>query len=922
MKGLKEWMLQLKNKDAWYWLSALGAPIVVALMVFIVFAVKGVFPFGDGDIAYYDMGQATVPVFYHTYDVFHGTKTAFWDWYTGGGISMADAVGGNIISPFNLVFLFVPRDMIMEAMSILLLLKVCFAAWSMSFYMRNTQKKLEWYWHVFAGILYASGGFVLQYYSNIHFLDVAAIFPLIIYFVDKLVKEGKFLGFSITMTVGFIVNVYFMVAVCVYVIIYSAHELKSVEKSIRKSRVMLLGVSAIVALLMSAVIFLPTVMALLQTSRASLGADISSGYIANAIEDEFYVHKKFMLYGTELPLAVMISFLVINRKKLKNIVGYVCEEAVMFVLMVLPIFIEISNQFWHVGGYVHFPMRFGYMVTFTSLAFMGRLLEKMRHADEEVVEKDAFEKEAVETSDKNVIRTDKLMLLTVAMIPVVTIMLFLFTQLFIYNGIKNKSGYSGYWTVFVLMIITYMLAIIARNKKTVGIICGVMVIIQAGLGWYGFVAPSNDYPYEDADVIIKGAQNIGKYIGGEEEDRINRVKDKTVSLNSNYAFIMERASLANWTWGGKSTLRYAVSKLGYNTEYTRIMENGGTLFSDTLFNVRTVIDSRKQDSRLYENAVNVDGFMVSDTKYNYPFGMVVSSDMVNWSAEETKLALEYQSRLSEAVTGAQLFDIYSCKEVSKQAGRDEKSGVYRYVCEVPVDGTGLLYMEPQSTAGDMGEYQKFTINGERYNIAYFAEIINTTYPTEYVNGILECGVYENTTVTVEVESLYPVEDKLYFGVLDVDQFIKSTQNMNKYENSVVAGKGSITIDVNTLNSADFAEAKSLLLPINYDDNLIVTVNGVKVEAGKCIEGALVLIPLEYGDNRVIIHFKQAGLGLGTVLSVIGIILCILLWMFNDKMTGFSILNNCIYGVFKLCELGLMAYLYVFPVFMTLLIWIF
>ena len=55
------------------------------------------------------MGQY-VPMYIHLCDVLHGTKSLWFDWYTGLGNNMAGAtLHFGLISPFNLFFLFIGR---------------------------------------------------------------------------------------------------------------------------------------------------------------------------------------------------------------------------------------------------------------------------------------------------------------------------------------------------------------------------------------------------------------------------------------------------------------------------------------------------------------------------------------------------------------------------------------------------------------------------------------------------------------------------------------------------------------------------------------------------------------------------------------------------------------------------------------------
>ena len=359
-----------KKRGFGYWVSVLGAPIITGLILLCVYALKGVYPFGEGNVAFYDMAQALIPIYTHTYDVLHGTKNIFWDWYCGGGISMVDTSGNFLFSPFNLFFLFVKREMILESMSFFLMLKVCVCAGSMSFYFRNTYKNTNWYWHVLAGLLYASCGYMIQYHCNIQFLDMVALFPFLIYFTDRLFEEKKTVGYCLSLAMFFILSVYYTYMACIYLILYCFVHSMKLEKKEKKERAALLGSSTLVAGLLSAVISVPTLITLLESYGMRMDSHVFF---------ERHHHKVFMLYGCEFLLAFLIVFAVLKRKEIKNYMAHL----LMVVFMVLPIFVEMTNGYWHIGGYVEFPMRYGYMLTFSALCLIGKIVHSYGDTEKE-----------------------------------------------------------------------------------------------------------------------------------------------------------------------------------------------------------------------------------------------------------------------------------------------------------------------------------------------------------------------------------------------------------------------------------------------------------------------------------------------------------------------------------------------------------
>ncbi|MBO4981663.1 MAG: YfhO family protein [Lachnospiraceae bacterium] len=862
----------------------------MGVVMLLVYCIKGIYPFGSRNISYFDMAQSMVPIYYHTYDVLHGTKALFWDWYSGAGESMIDTTGNFVLSPFNLFFLFVKRDMILESMSFFLLLKVCVCAGTMSFYAKKTFPELAYWWHILMGVLYASCGFLIQYYTNIHFLDIVAVFPLIIYFADRLLQEKKIVGYCILMAMGFIMNIYLMVMVCIYLILYCTGEIRRMEKDVQKERIVLLGCGTLTAACISAVISVPTVIALLQSSRTEISKKILSSYLFPIIFNNGYENKMFMLYGCELPIAALIAFLLFRRKEIKKI----SQTIRLLALMVLPIFFELVNQFWHIGGYVEFPMRFGYMLSFTGLVLMGKVLRE---------EKGENDIGAV----KGVIKY--LRIPAIAAVPFVALTLYYFMRTFLQYGIRDVSYYPAYWSMFWILVIVYALVMISGEKRVIAVVCGALVLLQLGMGWYGFLAPEDMYSPECTDSIIKKSESIRTVLEDTEENRIDRVKDESVSLNANYPLILKKASLSNWTLGAKPTVRLAMANLGYSSDYTRILDNGGTLFSDALMHVKSVISVVEPDQHLYRVESEVDGYYISEMKYAYPFGLLVSDKLSEWSMPENTSAYEYQNALFCAVNDneQELIAIYETEDILFAQEYTEEEGIYRYHFRIPVKGAGILYLQ----VGESLNQYRFYMNGQILQIPALEEKENVIYPATFVNGLFNCGTYQDEMVECTVECLNPIEGELVFGCLDLTVLQDSMDAQRETDRVVRIGKQSLYMEVQ--NEA----SQYLFLPIGFDDSCKVKVNGKKVVPLSAVEDAFYLIPLEDGKNVIEMSFRPAGLSLGMVVSLLGILGFIAFWIWKEKLVNNAPVRAVMYILLNLCERCIILFLYTLPILISL-----
>lgn len=882
-------MFRTKNINKNFWFSVIGAPILVAVILLIVYCVKGVYPFGSRNISYYDMAQSIIPLYYHTYDVLHGTKDLFWDWYSGAGVSVIDTVGNFVLSPFNLFFFFVKRDMLLEAMSFFLILKISTCAGTMSFYFKKTYSNVEWYWSILAGVLYASGGFVLQYYSNIHFLDIVALFPLIIYFADKLLHQEKVMGYCILMAMGFVINIYLMVMVCIYLVVYSMGKIRAMEKDARKSRSVLLGLATLVAGALSAVISVPTIIALLQSTRAEVSQIISSSYLLSTVLDYSRENKMFMLYGCELTVSVLVIMLLFRWKVLKKLL----VTMRLLILMILPIFFEMINQFWHVGGYVAFPMRFGYMLTFTGLILLGEILQL------EKPEQD------VRLPQKLI---DYLYLVAIAMIPFVALALYYFVRGFLQCGIRDTGYYGAYWSALGIMVVGFFLVYVCRGKKGAIVLCNILVLVQVTLGWYGFLAPEDMFSPECTDSIVKNTEIIEDVIEDSPENSIWRVKDDSVSLNANYPFILRKASVSNWTWGAKFALRNVMDRLGYSVEYTRIIDNGGTLFSDTLLGVKSLISFEKPDERLGQVETVAGPYYISTLKYEYPFGVLVSDNMVGWTGDAEYSELEYQNELFKAINNdnEDLISTYEFSDIVLTQEYLDEQKIYRYIFEIPMESPGILYLQATDSTNQYAIY----MNEKQLQIPALGFSDNKIYPCFFVNGLLNCGFYDKGIAVCIIDCIQPLEEEVVFGCLDISALQKSMNAQKDNKRVIEPKKNSLYMEVHS------AADKYLMLPIGYDANFKVKVNGTKTEALSTVDEALLLIPLTEGKNVIEISFRPNGIFEGLIISLLGVLGMLIFIRYKEKVMNASVVKTGMYTLLFLCERGIILFIYVVPIILT------
>lgn len=870
--------------------SLLAAPFIIAVLLLIVYAIKDVFPFGNNNISYYDMSQSLIPIYYHTYDVLHGTAGIFFDWYTGSGSTMVDTAGNFIFSPFNIFFLFVKRESLLENMSFFLLIKMMTAAFCMSFFVWKKWKNIDYMWIAASGISYASCGFILQYYSNIHFLDIVAMFPLLVLAFEQMLFKGKKPFYIVMLGLCFITNIYLSVMICIYLIMSGVLSMKCrMKDDERKKAALRMGACTIDALLISAVLTLPNIIILLNSSRAQTASD--NGIISQlaTIFCDMEGQKYFMLYGSEIGLAFMICLLFKRGKRKEK--RYFKRNCWILIFLILPVFIEPINQLWHIGGYVHFPLRFGYMICLETWVFVCDFLTK-----------DNLNEESKITTIST--------LLAPAMIPMIGIVLFGFVALFLQYGIRNRASYEAYWLIAFLLVLYYALSYNVRKtgkmKNAYGkTLCFIMITMQAGLGIYGFTAPAQEYSLEcEDDIIIKTLEAKAEYVL--DDNPLSKVKDADAALNANYGFILQKGCLANWTLGVEANAQAGLKKMGYSTSYTRLLDNGGTLFSDALLGVTDVITANEKDARIYSLQKSMGNMLHYKTQYNIVTGLLLSEKALSEEKElEEKMddaensPFSFQNELFKIISESSqtIIDQIIVEANIKNSWKDEKWGYYTYELEIPVKQQSVFYIYSPSAKSEM---YSFFLDGEQLKIPFLSYEDNHSYPIAFRNGIIDCGVYQDEVIHLKIETPYDNLQGLSMGLLKtfvLEQWISSAENQNI----------ECEINLDTITVATKTAAGYLYLPLAYHKGYEITVNKERVDTETFLGGNYLAIPVPEGLNHILIRYRPYGIGAGAWLTALGFLG--LIWLcFYDLHSRFlmNLCNIILNGMY--CEIILIIYL--------------
>ena len=117
----------------------------------------------------------------HLWDFMHGKASLWFDWYTGLGTNVSMSISAfSMLSPFNLLLYLVPRNLILESISILTAVKIVFMSVAMYALLNHKFPNLLYPVKTAFAVMYSLCGYVILYgYCFTPWMDIVALFPLL-----------------------------------------------------------------------------------------------------------------------------------------------------------------------------------------------------------------------------------------------------------------------------------------------------------------------------------------------------------------------------------------------------------------------------------------------------------------------------------------------------------------------------------------------------------------------------------------------------------------------------------------------------------------------------------------------------------------------------------------------------------------------
>ena len=890
--------------------SEAAVPAVITGVIFIaVLIIKGIWPFGKNLIDYYDMGQTNAPLYYHIWDFFHRRSALFFDWYINGGqnLSMGSAIQWNI-SPFNLFFLLIPRDLVYPSLSLFTGLRLMFMSFNMGLFLKYLEPDRSKPFFLTASVAYGLSGYTLTHYTIPTYLDTAAFVPLLALSLIRLLRgKGKALyGIMLGFTTA--LSYYLSFMNLIYILLFSGIYILLIAKDPEKKRKCAfdLAVGTVYGLALSSFMLIPSVVQMRSSSR--FNSNLSKGIMETLIPilnsvgaDQYYV-KFFMVYALELFIVIILYGALLMRKE-KSLTAALLLTA--FIPCALMIF-ESINILWHFGTYYHYPIRCGYLIPFSLIAVSAAFHGKLWDREQEM------EKISVKTA--------------VLLIPGIALLTILAVVYGSRESFEIKELFR-IWTlaaggVFLIMALTPLVIKLVKKtdiSKAVAVSVNILIpltcseLIMGAYAGYGMPKFTDTFfsdPEQSGDYILKaGSFSKAAEDALNEDDslyRIRRMKNPDTDLNANYGMVIRHGTVGGWANTATSEMIKSAEKLGYSTHFMRILDSGGTFFTDSLLQVKDIVSERDISGRtegIYsqkgEYETDNGRFFLYNNNCSLPFTFTVAEDIKNIRFEDNSIA-ENQNLLYKALGGEEnIADVIKISELNDNISFEMIGNEKHY--KVSLDKKQAVYLS-------RGSSDRILVNGETLPVPSIGDLDNTAYPAWFNSNLVLLGIFEDETLDLVCG------EKSRLILLDIDKLEELSRSLTEgSEVSPTAGVSDLTFNIKGTG-----DKRTALIPISYSPGWKAYVNGKKI-APSDFNGLFMTLPLAEGENSVRLVFSPPGLNIGMVISFLALLMMYLSVYIKFFINPFwinhlgPVAHNISYTLFCAVFFAAAAALYIIPI---------
>ena len=309
---------------------------------------------------------------------------SFFSWNMGLGLDVIGQYSYYILGdPFAYISLLFPLKYLKYTYSALVILRMYLVGISFIVYCKYNKK--EELGTLIGAIIYTFCGYI--FYAAVrhpYFTNAAIILPFVLLGIDKILKENKYIFFTVTIAILSIMNYYFLYMITILAVIYAIVKfiVEYREEGLKTFGIKFIKTvfSYIIGVMIGSIILLPTIYAFLNSDRA--GVDYTY-YSLGYYEKLFFGQPDTPFWSKTYVFAILLLILpvaILNQKKDKENKTYLINATISIFILLTPFLGSVMNGF----SFQSNRWVFGYAF-FMSYLVAINLKEDLRYSIKQII---------------------------------------------------------------------------------------------------------------------------------------------------------------------------------------------------------------------------------------------------------------------------------------------------------------------------------------------------------------------------------------------------------------------------------------------------------------------------------------------------------------------------------------------------------
>ena len=872
------------NKIKWnYTLLAFLAPLIG---MFAVMIVRGFEPFGKTSMLYSDMYHQYFPFFVAFRKALLSGDSLLYNWSVGMGMDYLGLISYYLASPLNLLSILVPESLLLEYFSLLMPIKLGLAGMFFALFLKKLFHRDDISIVLF-GSFYALCAWALGYQWNIMWLDTFALLPLVALGTISLLKDNKFVLYTLTLFLSVFSNYYIGLFTCVFValifVCYQICRFKDIKTFIND--LFRIALYSALAIGMTAILEIPAYAAL-QNTQSSVNK-FPEGFRLNIADENTW---KGLLDAMRQVAGNMNGGLIPSFKEgLPNLYCGVAANILAFLFLTcrqvklrdklcsvfLLLFFNVSfivrqlDYIWHGFHFTNMiPYRFSFLYSFVLLymAYRAYLLRN-RFRLWQVIVAGALSIGLVfcakDWSDMVYWAYNGVFLL-------------LYLTALIYAHLNKRPAKTADLQVKQEYVENrnYQKRLSGRILLGVMFVELILNLVNFGVNFTGTVV--SDYP---RGTIY--TESMIRYMKDREADNLFYRAETTHSQTLNDGALNGYNGISTFTSSANVSVTRFMKALGYGAKdtYNRYCFEESSPVSNLFLNLKYMLERRDkvEENPYFEDLHSFGKVHLLENKAYLPLGFLTENQILNVDFATSDNTLNFQNKLFKSATGVEgdVWNFITGKNLSISGtsvtlNSQNQTGYCSYSTEPDAGGT-IVYKYIADQEGlvciDLNLSKKnafsFWKNGaelysETYSIPQSLAVSNVI-PGDIIEVHLTCKANERGSITLRTAILDEEVFRKGYDVLNT-----STLKLNAFSNTLV--QGTIDCDRNGV----------LYTSIPQDGNWKAYIDDSPAEI-VLIGDAMIGLLLPEGSHSVTFKYENRAFALGWKISLVCVVIFAALW---------------------------------------------